>query len=75
MTTFTKIYRLAWLGLIILLISLDRTNLYWTVLCIVLLILLTVIAVFRVLESRNEWRKYIKEENIDEKLSENKVEI
>ena len=65
MNIFTKIYRAAWLVLIILIIFLDRNNLYWVIGTIILLLLLSCIAVLRFLDSRNEWREIIKEESLD----------
>lgn len=66
MTPFTKVYRIAWLVLVILLVFFDRTNSFWVWGTLILLVLLTVIAVVRALESRNEWREIIKEEGLDE---------
>ena len=68
MNTFTKIYRAAWFILLVLLIFLDRHNLYFVVGTIILLFILSAIAVLRAIESRNQWRKYIKEENLDEEI-------
>ena len=68
MTLFTKIYRLAWLVLIVLLIFLDRTNPYWVGGSIILLLILATIAVFRTLQSRKEWREIIEEENLDKEI-------
>ena len=68
MNIFTKIYRAAWLVLIILIIFLDRNNLYWVIGTIILLLLLSCIAVLRFLDSRNEWREIIKEESLDEDI-------
>ena len=68
MNTFTKIYRVAWLILLVLLIFLDRQNLYFVAGTIVLLFILSTIAVLRAIESRNQWRKYIKEEKLDEEI-------
>ena len=65
MNIFTKIYRAAWLVLIILIIFLDRNNLYWVIGTIILLLLLSCIAVLRFLDSRNEWREIIEEESLD----------
>ena len=65
MAIFTKIYRTAWMVLIILIVFLDRNNLYWVVGTITLLLLLSGIAVLRFLDSRNEWRKIIQEESLD----------
>ncbi len=68
MTFFTKIYRIAWLVLILLIVFLDRNNLYWVAGTITLLLLLSGIAVLRFLDSRNEWREIIKEENLDKDI-------
>ena len=68
MALFTKIYRTAWMVLIILIVFLDRNNLYWVVGTITLLLLLSGIAVLRFLDSRNEWRKIIKEESLDKDI-------
>ena len=68
MNLFTKLYRLLWLIIILLLIFLDRQNLYWVIATLLLLIILSAIAVLRFLESRNEWRKYIDEESLDEDI-------
>ena len=68
MAIFTKIYRTAWVVLIILIVFLDRNNLYWVVGTITLLLLLSGIAVLRFLDSRNEWRKIIKEESLDKDI-------
>lgn len=68
MAIFTKVYRTAWLVLIILIVFLDRNNLYWVVGTITLLLLLSGIAVLRFLDSRNEWRKIIKKESLDKDI-------
>ena len=68
MNLFTKLYRLLWLIIILLLIFLDRQNPYWVIATLVLLIILSAIAVLRFLESRNEWREYIEEESVDEDI-------
>jgi len=68
MNIFTKIYRTAWLMLIILIIFLDRNNLYWVIGTIILLLLLSCIAVLRFLDSRNEWREIIEEESLDKDI-------
>ena len=68
MNIFTKIYRAAWLVLIILIIFLDRNNLYWVIGTIILLLLLSCIAVLRFLDSRDEWREIIKEESLDKDI-------
>ena len=68
MTFFTKIYRTAWVVVIILIVFLARNNLYWVVGTITLLLLLSGIAVLRFLDSRNEWRKIIQEESLDKDI-------
>ena len=68
MAIFTKIYRTAWMVLIILIVFLERNNLYWVVGTITLLLLLSGIAVLRFLDSRNEWRKIIQEESLDKDI-------
>ena len=68
MAIFTKIYRTAWMVLIIVIVFLDRNNLYWVVGTITLLLLLSGIAVLRFLDSRNEWRKIIQEESLDKDI-------
>ena len=68
MNIFTKIYRAAWVVLIILIIFLDRNNLYWVIGTIILLLLLSCIAVLRFLDSRNEWREIIKEKSLDKDI-------
>ena len=68
MNSITKIYRTAWLALIILIIFLDRNNLYWVIGTIFLLLLLSCIAVLRFLDSRNEWREIIKEKSLDKDI-------
>ena len=68
MTIFNKIYKDSWLVLILLIIFFDRYNIYWVVITIILLLLLSGIAVLRSLEARNEWRKYIEEQSMDEEI-------
>ena len=68
MTFFIKIYRLAWLVLIVLLIFLDRTNPYWVGGSIILLLILAAIVVLRALQSRQEWREIIEEKNLDKDI-------
>ena len=65
MNPFTKIYRFSWLILLLLFFFLDRDNPYWVITTILLLVVLSVIAVLRSLESRKEWRKYIEKESLD----------
>ena len=68
MNYFTKIYRLSWAILLILIFFLDRDNPYWVITTILLLVFLSCIAILRALESRKEWRKYIEEESLDDNI-------
>ncbi|SVB02453.1 uncharacterized protein METZ01_LOCUS155307 [marine metagenome] len=63
-----RIYRLFWLVLVLLVIFLDRQNHYWVIATILLLLLLSTLAVLRSLESRNQWRTFIKEESLDDDI-------
>ena len=68
MNPFTKIYRFSWVILLILILFLDRDNLYWVIATILLLVVLSGIAVLRSLESRKEWRQYNKEESLNDNI-------
>ena len=68
MNPFTKIYRISWVILLILIFFLDRDNLYWVIATILLLVVLSGIAVLRSLESRKEWRQYNKEESLNDDI-------
>ena len=64
------IYKTLWLVLFFLIITFDRSNTYSVYITISLLILLTIIAVIRAINLRNEWRPIAEEyfvNNIDEK--------
>tara|TARA_Y100000994_G_scaffold249178_1_gene259477 strand:+ start:1353 stop:1556 length:204 start_codon:yes stop_codon:yes gene_type:complete len=63
---FNKIFRFLWVLFFALLIFLDRDIIVNKIFLIVFLIALTVITVFRILDSRNEWREIVKEENFKE---------
>ena len=63
---FNKIFRFLWVLFFALLIFLDRDIIVNKFFLIVFLIALTVITVFRILDSRNEWREIVKEENFKE---------
>ncbi len=65
MSVFTKIYRIGWFVLFFLLIFFNRDNIYLVSITLLLLFLLSTIAILRALESRRQWREYIKEEGID----------
>ena len=66
MNPFTKIYRFSWVILLILIVFLDRDNLYWVIATILLLVVLSGIAVLRSLESRKEWRQNNEEESLND---------
>ncbi len=68
MNPFTKIYRISWVILLILIFFLDRDNPYWVIATILLLVVLSGIAVLRSLESRKEWRQYNKEESLNDNI-------
>jgi len=68
MNPFTKIYRLSWVTLLILILFLDRDNPYWVIATILLLVVLSGIAVLRSLESRKEWRQYNEEESSNDNI-------
>ncbi len=68
MKIFTKIYRLSWLLMVILIVFFDRNNTYQSWFSIALLLVLSFISVLRFLESRNEWRRIINEESLDKDL-------
>ena len=63
---FNKIFRFLWVLFFALLIFLDRDIAVNKLFLIVFLMVLTVITVFRILDSRNEWREIVKEENFKE---------
>ena len=60
---FTKIFRFIWLIFFILLIFLDRDDMFNKIFLISSLIILSIITVFRILDSRNEWREIVKEDS------------
>ena len=68
MYSFTKIYRISWVILLILIFFLDRDNPSWVIATILLLAVLSGIAVLRALESRKEWRKYNKEDSLNDNI-------
>ena len=68
MKIFTKIYRLSWLLMFILIVFFDRNNTFQSWFSIALLLVLSFISVLRFLESRNEWRRIINEESLDKDL-------
>ena len=64
---FTKIFRLMWVLFFILFIFIDRPySTYNKIFLISYILTLSIITVFRILDSRNEWREIIKEEESSE---------
>ena len=64
---FTKIFRLLWILFFGLFIFIDRP--YSTenkVFLIIFILILSIITIFRILDSRNEWREIVKEEESSE---------
>ncbi len=60
---FTKIFRFFWLLFFLLLIYLDRDNMWNKIFLISYIMILTFITIFRILDSRNEWREIINEKD------------
>ena len=60
--TFTRIFRFLWFLFFVLLIFLDRDNFMIKMGLIVYILILGGVTVGRILESRNEWRKIVKED-------------
>ena len=58
---FTKIFRFMWVMFFVLFIFLDREITFNIIFLISFIIVLSIITVFRILDSRNEWREIIKE--------------
>ena len=65
MTKFTLFFRILWLMTIISIFFINRENPLIAYSIISMLIFLTVITVIRVLESRNQWRRMIKEGDVE----------
>ena len=65
MTKFTLFFRFLWFATItsILFIDRDRPLMIYTLIAI--LLILTIITVIRALESRNQWRRMIKEGDVE----------
>ena len=64
---FTKIFRLMWVLFFVLFIFIDRPySTYNKIFLISYILVLSIITVFRILDSRNEWREIIKEEESSE---------
>ena len=62
---FNKIFRFLWLLFFALLIFIDRDIIFNKIFLISFLIILTIITIFRILDSRNEWREIVKDEQLE----------
>ena len=65
MTKFTIFFRIIWLVVILSFLFLDRENFIFIIIQLISLIVLTIITVIRTIESRNEWRKMIKDGDVE----------
>jgi len=63
---FTRIFRLMWLLFFVLLIFLDRDIFEIKIGLIIFLLTLTVITIFRALESKKEWAQIVKDMDEDD---------
>jgi len=63
---FNKIFRLLWILFFGLLIFLDRDIISNKIFLIIFLIILSIITIFRILDSRNEWREIVKNKEFKE---------
>ena len=63
---FTKIFRFIWVLFFVFLIFLDRDTILNKIFLICLLLILAMITIFRIIDSRNEWREILKEEEFEE---------
>tara|TARA_B110000438_G_C15502775_1_gene516428 strand:+ start:132 stop:335 length:204 start_codon:yes stop_codon:yes gene_type:complete len=61
---FNKIFRFLWFVFLGLLIFLDRDIVFNKIFLICFLITLSTITIFRILDSRNEWREIVKDEEL-----------
>ena len=62
---FNYIFKFIWILTFILLVFMDRDNIFIVVLTIFLLITISSITIIRSLNSRNEWRKMIEDGDVD----------
>ncbi len=65
MTKFTIFFRILWFLTIISLFFINRNNIVMVSIVIFLLVILTIITVLRALESRNQWRRMIKDGDVE----------
>ena len=62
---FNYIFKFIWILTFILLVFMDRDNIFIVVLTIFLLITISSITIIRSLNSRNEWRKIIEDGDVE----------
>ena len=62
---FNYIIKAIWLLTFLLIIFIDRNNIFMVISTISLLLFITFITVLRSLDSRNEWRKMIDEGDVE----------
>ena len=65
MTKFTVFFRFLWFATIISILFIDRDKPLMIYIIIAILLILTFITVIRSLESRNQWRRMIKEGDVE----------
>ena len=65
MTNFTLFFRFLWFATIISVLFIDRDKSFIVYTFIIILLILTTITVIRALESRNQWRRMIKEGDVE----------
>ena len=65
MTKFTLFFRFLWFVTIISVLFIDRNKPMMIYTVIAVLVVLTIITVIRALESRNQWRRMIKEGDVE----------
>ena len=64
---FNYIFKIIWFITFCLIVFLDRSNFYMVVFTILILLFITTVTVIRSLNSRNEWRKLIKDGDVEVK--------
>ena len=62
---FNIFFKILWFINFLLLVFLDRNNFYMVTITILLLLIVASITVVRSLNSRNEWRKMIKDGDVE----------
>ncbi len=62
---FNYFFKIMWLIVFILIISINRDNIYMVMFTIALLLILTFLTVLRSIDSRNQWRKIIEDGDVE----------